>query len=253
MKSLNTFADHAPKTDWIISFFDKGNDFLKNNSLGPMQIQMFRRFLNDAGLIEKNAITPLFDIIKNIGNSNEASWGIILVNLVHKNPQFNWYTKNLNIEDHYPVGDIISKLCSFSISEKDAHSIVKAFKRICDIPIGTKLHFGKYIEEKRKLVSIGRTKTTLSDPRVVLYALYKFAEACDKYYEFTLSRLMDFDIESEGVSPAEIFGFSREEMEQFLHGLARSNPDFISFTTTHDLEVVRLAEDKTSSDVLSLF
>ena len=253
MRSLNTFADHAPKSDWIVSFFDNGNDFLMNNALGPMQIQMFRRFLGDAGLIEKSSVTLLFDKIKNIGVSNEASWGIILVNLVHKNPQFNWYVKNLNIENNYPVADIISTLCSFSISEKDAHSIVKAFKRICDIPIGTKLHFGKYIEEKRKLVSIGRTKTTLSDPRIVLYSLYKFAEACDKYYEFTLSRLMDFDIESEGVSPAEIFGFNREEMEQFLHGLARSNPEFISFTTTHDLEVVRLSEDKTSSDILSLF
>ena len=64
---------------------------------------------------------------------------------------------------------------------------------------------------------------------------------------------MDFDVESQGVSPAEIFGFEREEMEQFLNGLARSYPEFISFTTTHDLEVIRLSEEKKSEDVLQLF
>jgi hypothetical protein len=55
------------------------------------------------------------------------------------------------------------------------------------------------------------------------------------------------------VSPAEIFGLERDEMEQFLNGLARNYPDYISFTTTHDLEVVRLVDDKTSANVLTLF
>ena len=37
------------------------------------------------------------------------------------------------------------------------------------------------------------------------------------------------------------------------HVSVRTNPDFVTFTTTHDLELVRLADDKTSADVLSLF
>ena len=64
---------------------------------------------------------------------------------------------------------------------------------------------------------------------------------------------MDFTVESTGVSPAEIFGLDRSEMEAFLHGLARNYPDHISFTTTHDLENIRLSDDKTSEDVLTLF
>ena len=50
-----------------------------------------------------------------------------------------------------------------------------------------------------------------------------------------------------------MFALSQEEVEPILNGLARSNPEFLSFTTTHDLELVHLADDKTSADVLELF
>jgi len=253
MKSINTFADHAPKTEWITSFFENGNDFLKNNSLGPMQIQMFRRFLNDADLIQKSSTTPFFDLIKKVGYTSEIAWALILIREVHNNPQFLWYVKNLHVNEMFLCQQVISMLESLSISEKNAHSIIKAFKRLCDIPLGTKIHFGRYAEEKKRLSAIGRTKCVVADARIILYSLFKFAEACEGYYEFTLSRLMDFEVESTGVSPAEIFGLERDELEQFLHGLARNYPDFISFATTHDLEVIRLADDKKSEDVLTLF
>lgn len=115
------------------------------------------------------------------------------------------------------------------------------------------MHFGEVTKKNEFLKTLKRTKTVIPDDDVVLYSLYKFAEACDGYYEFTLSRLMDFTVDSAGVSPAEIFGLSREEMEQFLNSLSRSRPEFVSYTATHDLEVIRLADDKKASDVLSLF
>ena len=64
---------------------------------------------------------------------------------------------------------------------------------------------------------------------------------------------MDFTVEAEGVSPAQIFALVRDEMEALLNGLARTNPDFVTFTTTHDLELVRLADDQSSTDVMALF
>ena len=69
----------------------------------------------------------------------------------------------------------------------------------------------------------------------------------------SLTKKQILGVDSAGMSPAEIFGLERDEMEQFLNGLARNYPDYISFTTTHDLEVVRLVDDKTSASVLTLF
>ena len=131
--------------------------------------------------------------------------------------------------------------------------VTSAYKRICELPLGTRLRFGKTTESGRILVSLTRTKPATPSPLVILYSLYRFAEECGGFYEFPLSRLMDFTVESAGVSPAQIFALSRDEMEAILNGLARTNPDFVTFTTTHDLELVRLADDKTSLDVISLF
>ena len=101
--------------------------------------------------------------------------------------------------------------------------------------------------------SILRLPWSSPNPLVILYSLYKFAEACDGYYQFTLSRLLDFDVESEGISPAQIFGLDRPVMEKLLTGLNINHPDFITTQFTLDLDTITLNADKTSADVLSLF
>ena len=37
MKSLNTFSNHAPKTEWLKEYFERLTDFLENNTLGRVQ------------------------------------------------------------------------------------------------------------------------------------------------------------------------------------------------------------------------
>ena len=85
-----------------------------------------------------------------------------------------------------------------------------------------------------------------------MYALYKFAEACGDYYQFTLSRLLNHDIDGEGVSPTEIFGLNKEEMIKILNGLSINYPEFINASFTLDLDNITLRNDKTSKDVLEL-
>ena len=57
MKSLNTFSNHAPKTEWLSDFFKQQRHFLAENSLGPVQKTKFKRFLKDANLIVKDDVT----------------------------------------------------------------------------------------------------------------------------------------------------------------------------------------------------
>ena len=103
------------------------------------------------------------------------------------------------------------------------------------------------------MVAITRTPWKNPNPLVILYSLYKFAEACGSYYQFTLSRLLNHDIDSDGVSPTEIFGLDRNQMEKILNGLTINYPDCINASFTLDLDNITLNSEKTSQDVLSLF
>ena len=91
------------------------------------------------------------------------------------------------------------------------------------------------------------------DALVVLYALYRFAEACGEYYQFTLSTLFDNTIERDGVSPIKIFGIEKDEMIRILNGLTINYPEYISASFTLDLDNITLRSDKASTDVLELF
>lgn len=253
LKSLNTFADHAPKYEWIRSFFENPSEFLKDNSLGPMQISIFKRFLTESKLIIKTDPTSFTDLILRIGWESDVAWGLILTELANNNPQIRWYIQNMGIDEVYQRDQLESKITDCSVSAKDANSIIKSFSRLCNTPLGTSLHFGEVTEKGKHIDTLCRTKCVVSDPRVILYALYKFAEACEGYYQFSLSRLMDFNVESAGVSPAQIFGLDRDEMEASLNGLSAAYPEFINATFTHDLDKITLREGKTSEDVLRLF
>jgi len=253
MKSINTFADHAPKNDWVKNFYAGGNDFLEDNSLGPMQIQMFKRFLSDSKLIEKNKTTPFYELTAKMGWESESTWGLLLVQLAYGNPQIKWYIDNMSINEYYPRAYLEDKIMSEGVSSKDASSITKSFKRLVEIPLGTILNFGDVTTKGKQIDSLRRCKSSLSDPRVVLYSLYRYAEACEGYYQFTLRTLMDSDIKSAGISPVKIFGFTKDEMEVIIRGLAAKYNDYIDVTFTHDLDKITLRDYHTSADVLELF
>ena len=253
MKSINTFADHAPKIEWVKNFFEQGNEFLSDNTLGPMQISMFKRFLSDSDLIVKAKTTPFFELITKIGWESEGAWGLILIQLAYKNPQIRWYIDHMPIGEQFPRPYLQDKIVEEGVSAKDAASITKSFKRLIELPFGTILNFGYVEMDGRQIASLGRCKSPLIEPRVLLYALYRYAEACGDYYQFSLSTLLDLTIQSEGISPVKLFGFSRDEMEAMLRGLAAKYSDYIDVTFTHDLDKITLREYHSPETVLNLF
>lgn len=248
MKSLNSFADHAPKRDWLVSFFELKDAFFTEHTLGPMMYDMFRRFLKDAGLNEKNHFTQFAELISKIGWDKDTALGLMLVNLAMENPQIAWYIQNMDIGHFYARNQIEEMLISLEVKPKDAKSIAKAYKRIVETPFGTVLNFGYVTDE-----DMVRTKCSISDNRVVLYALYKFSEKCNLDKDIRVSYLYDESVERDGVSPVRMFGlYDEEELKSILLGLSSAYPDFINATFTNDLQSITL-RDKTSGDVLNLF
>lgn len=250
VKVINCFDDHAPKTEWLTAFFDSGNDFLMENSLGPNMFSHFKRFLRDAELIRDNHCSAFFDLVKKIGWNTETGLGLMLINLVNNNAQFEWYVRQMDVSFYYESKYLKEILLANDLKEKAANSILKSYKRIVDTPFGTVLNFGGYTDS-----DFVRTKWEISDNRVVLYAILKFREKCNlgSNCEFHLSYLFDEETERDGISPVRMFGiYDEEEWKSILLGLSARYPDFINATFTNDLKTISL-KGKTSDDVLKLF
>jgi phosphoadenosine phosphosulfate reductase len=250
-KSLNCYSHHAPKMEWFKQYFNYKNDFDQKHTLGSQMYSFFKRFLRDAELVDENGFSKTAEIINKIGLDNLSSWAIMLVNLSYT-PQIHWYVKRLNMLETYSKEYTLSLLVNDGAKESWVKDIWSSFGRFVELPFN-EVGMGCSEKEKKHVVSITRTPWRNPDPRVILYALYKFAEACGGYYQFTLSRLLNHDIDSDGVSPTQIFGLDREQMEKLLTGLSINYPEFINATFTHDLDNITLRSEKTSQDVLTLF
>lgn len=249
--SLNSYSHHAPKLEWLNQYFEYKNDFNEKNNLGSQMFSFFKRFLRDAKLLDESGFTKTAEIIEKLGLDNESSWGIIFTNLCYA-PQVGWFVLNTNLEKEYIKSNLSSMMIEAGAKESWTNDIFSSLVRLSELPLG-KVGFGTAIREKQRAVSIVRKSWDNPDPRVILYSLYKFAEACGDYYQFSLSTLLDDTIERDGVSPTRIFGLSRETMVPILNGLTVNYPEFISASFSLGLETIDLHSDKNAQDVLTLF
>lgn len=249
--SLDRYADHAPKMEWIRSFFELKNNFLEEHGLGKVMISNFKKFLRDANLIDNNKLTPLADLIGDIGLYDAKAWALMLTNLSYSS-EVQWYLKNLKPLSTYTKIQLIDMLQASGAKERASKSITGAYRRILALPFGKDVGMGKVTKEGKEYQYYRGTWSD-PDPLVILYSLYKFAEACGGYYHFTLKRLMDHDVESEGMSPSEIFGLDEDTMKNLINGLSVQYPEYINASFTLGLDNIDLREDKKSQDVLELF
>jgi phosphoadenosine phosphosulfate reductase len=250
-KSLNCYSHHAPKMEWFTQYFNYKNEFDQKHSLGSQMYSFFKRFLRDAELLDESGFSHTAEMIDRIGLDSLSSWGIMLVNLSYT-PQINWYVKRLKMLEVYSKEYVLSLLVNDGAKESWVNDIWSSFGRFVELPFN-EVGMGHSEKEKRHIISITRTPWQNPDPRVILYSLYKFAEGCGGYYQFTLGRLLNHEIDSEGVSPTEIFGLDRDQMEKLLTGLSVNYPEYINASFTLDLDNITLRSEKTSQDVLTLF
>lgn len=250
-KSLNCYSHHAPKMDWFIQFFNFKDTFDQNHSLGSQMYSFFKRFLRDAELLDETGYSNFASVVNQLGLDNLSSWALMLTNLAYT-PQINWLIKRVEKHETVSKDYTLSMLVADGAKESWVGDIWNSYSRILDLPF-SEVGLGVAGREKNKLVSITRNSWQNPDPIVILYALFKFAEACGDYYQFTLSRLLNHNIDSDGVSPTEIFGLDRDQMEKLLNGLSINYPDFINASFTLDLDNITLNSEKTSQDVLKLF
>lgn len=250
-KSLNCYSHFSPKMKWLKDYFEYKNEFANKHDLGSQMYNFFRRFLRDSKLLDETGFSKTAEIIDKLGFETVMAWGIIYTNLSYT-PQVNWLVKRLSFAEPYKREYLTSILVEDGAKESWVNDIWSSIVRMTELPM-SEIGFGTTIKENSKTIAIIRHEWTSPEPLVILYSLYEFAEACKDYYQFTLTRLLDHEIESDGVSPTQIFGLGRETMEKLLNGLAVNYPEFISVSFNLDLDNITLSSDKTAEDVLTLF
>jgi phosphoadenosine phosphosulfate reductase len=251
-KSIDCYASHGPQKEWISEYLNLKDGFAAKNHLGSNMVRYFNRFLLDSGLAVDKKFSPFAEAFSRIGCETGAGLGLLLVNLSYS-PQVGWFIKNVDVGQAYSRTDFISLICNFGPSETVAGKMIGSFGRLLNL--FSVVGLGNVIKNKsgKIIESFIRGTWENPDPRVILYALYKFAEACDGYYQMSLGRLMDFTVESQGVSPAQIFGLSEATMSTLIRSLSGSHQEFINYSETLGLQTIDLRKDKASADILTLF
>lgn len=256
--SIDQYKNMGIQYSWVEDYLRKKDSFWNDNILGSQMITSLTTFLRQADISVKKQITYFGEKIANIGCDSPVSWGLMLCNLAYT-PQFNWWILNIEFNHLYIQEELEELIDELQLTNNSKKNVVSSFKNILySNPIlSDEIGFGSItVETKGRntyLVDVTRKSWQNPEPRVILYSLFKFAEACGGYYQFTLSRLLNHEIESDGISPTEIFGLDRVQMEKLLNGLSVNYPEFINASFTHDLDNITLRSDKTAMDVLKLF
>lgn len=285
MTGLDRYYSFGIKENWLRVYFDyEGtSSFWKSDGDGEVpnkKKDAFLNFVKDAGLVDedKSLKGKEYKYIKykpnkfaekmfSLGVDDESMWAYLMCNLVYAedSEEFRWFIKNIPFSETSTPESI--KLRLDEVMENDKSGLGK--RNICDAlksfliktPFGKQLGLGSVIDYEEKVSSNGRETITLNyfvrgswknpDEKVILYALYKFAEACGNYRQFTLTRLLDTSVESTGISPTQIFGLNRETMEKILNGLTFNYPDLIEARFTLGLDNITLKSDKTANEILN--
>ena len=260
LKGINRYLSVGVEADWIKTYlvdqsFDPGN----------RKTDVMFGMMNDAGITANKKLTDFGRFVQNLDMDEPYTWALLLCNLVYT-PSFGWYVKNIPFYEDYIESRLLVDMGE-DTTKKDGGKKARsefwnAFKTILDSNSAFKeIGFGiPEIESKenknglvkKTMLSLKRLPWDNPNPEVILYSLYKFAETCGDYYQFTLTRLLDYEVDSDGISPTQIFGFDRDSMEKVLKGLSVNYPDFIDVSFNLGLDNISLNSNKSSKDVLEL-
>ena len=289
LKGIDRYASFGFRNSWLKSYINHGGDveFWVScaDGFAPNKRQdACHQFLLDAGVITgkwkmkkskgSQEKTIDFSPIQNTKfgkkilecGSNSTIWALIMVNLVSNPnvPTFKWFLENCDMFQTYDEEDLFNLLVPVFANDEKGHgkqNVIDSLKILLSTtPLGLEQIVAQ-VDFTAKSTARGETISLNSltrmpwyspVPEVVLYSLYKFAEACGDYYQFTLSYLMDETIERDGVSPSTIFGLDRDTMIRIINGLAINYPDFITASFSFDLDTITLRKEKKAEDVLDL-
>ena len=222
----------------------------KLDLLGPKQRPSIKTWMREAGMSEEDGLSLFGKLAQQLGLEDESIWALVWVNLAYGSPIINWYVNEIEEGVSYTKPELCNRLTDGGKPRTRKNAIDALINTLKNPIVSDTLGQGN-LQKSSRHTMVRRTTWSTPEPLVVLYSLYRLAEAEGKRYSFTLNQLICESFE-EGISPATLFGLPRDVVESLLRGLAINHPSFISVELTLGLDNINLSADKTSYDALIL-
>ncbi len=252
-KNISRYQNFGFRQEWLELFFESPSTFWENDRMGKYMFVGFKVWLKEAGITENNSISELGKQLQKMGSDDIRTWAIVFTNLAYESPIINWYVKNIGFSTRYLVNDLNILLGDDYAPTTKKNALASLKETLKTSPIGWGLGQGDLEMKGKTITSITKYGWKNPDPIVILYSLYKFSENSDKYYNFTLSSLIDNIEKREGISPTTLLGIDRVVLKQILQTLSHDYNDYIKVVFNKDLENINLDSNKSSADIVKLF
>lgn len=263
MSSINRYNNFGLREKdsnlWISALVEMGDAFFPWNNthpLGKKMVEAASAWFQQAELVSNKTRKPtsLVELFQKVGGDSVFGWELIWMGLANNAVIIKWFITSTLIGESYSI-DKLTNMLKMDYPELGDSTIkggLAAFKdMITKSPIGEEGNIIMY-EMKGKTVSSLTRLAKEVHSLTVLYGLYLNARLSDKS-TFTVTGLMDADMDSVYVSPIVAFGIPSGEFKRICEGLHSRYPDYIATTFTHGNDEIRIFPDRfTTEDIINI-
>jgi len=154
--SFDRYRTFGLREEWLNSFFLHGENWLKENTLGPYQLKALIRYLKEAELLDKKKKpTPLFFLLSRLFKEGKTAlvWQVVWVNLCLNSDLFSWYAKSIPWGERFKKTELVRLLQEEkNLAERTARNAVNSLTNTFEnSPLGEwfgqKVGKGEYIKK----------------------------------------------------------------------------------------------------------
>lgn len=254
MNKISNYLTFGARQEWVESFLLSSKNWLITNNLGNKQFDSMKVWLREMELLEKQDISPKFEILSKIfPKNNILVWEILWVNLCFNSSICKTYVeefKEWNIE--IPKIEIIEKFskCFSSLSERTIIGAVSALLNLFQTtPIGNTFNIGKIIKRNNERYAIKNSYHQINK-WTIIYLLYKLAEK-NQTYEFIIKQISSAN-SNISLNHYIIFGVDVETIKKALISTQEDNLKIVTCDLNANLDNIFLDKNYNSDLVLEL-
>ena len=238
---IATYQTFGLREEWLREFFERSENFWEDNTLGNRQVEALRAWLRDAGLLEKQGLTPLGEFLKGRGVEDPLTWEVIWVKLAQGSTIVRWFLEKVFWGERLAQKELVARLPE-EIAKRTRQNAVSALLGLLEHTPLKKIALVERVKRERVLTKQGTEEITR---RGLLFALYSFAERTGRYH-FSLEDLLQPLPET----PYGLFGLSRERLSALLRAASSKAEELLKVDILRDLESVYLQEDLKAEQIL---